>query len=779
MENEGSSNRIKKDNGRRPRARFFRRRQILDFVFRSHWPWGVAFTLALTALLSPGLRFEPVRYELGAIAPLDIRAPYDFSYEDEVTTESRREEAAADVLDIYDFNNQARIQAQDAIRTAFAIGHERLSESGELDDVAQDQLYLDVRDALGVQLSESEYDVLVREQFRPELGEAMVEAVGGVLEKDLVASKERLAASGRPITRRDLTILTNVVVQNFSSILTTEEAERLLNNQIAQIPDLRAASRRRLTELGSRFIAPTLTFNFVETERQRQAARGEVEPVYFQIREGRVIVRAGDEIDENVLRQLEILSAAEGAHWRVARAAGAFVISAILMLCLWKLMRPAQSSPTWRRKSFALVGLIIVMHLALARFIFFVAGALAGQIMRIPFNNEASYRYIVPFAAVAILVRLLESRPAALLTSVIFSVLLGLMSGDLYLGIFCLLSCMGAILGYLQYKQRTALIKAGLFVGSVNVICVLGIDLLTENVTPAINFGYDLLCAFLGGAGVAIVVSFLLPAFESFFHRTTDIKLLEMSNHNIPLLRQLTIEAPGTYHHSVVVGTLAESAAEAIGANAIFCRTAALYHDIGKLKKVDYFVENQIGPNKHDKLSARMSALIVASHVKEGMDMAAEMDLPQEIIDIIPQHHGTKLITYFFEKAKEHQDPSLGEVSEEEFRYPGPKPQTKEAGIIMIADGVEAASRTLEDPSPARVKSMIRQIIDYIFLDGQLDECDLTLRDLEKISQSFLRVIVGMHHHRVDYPGFDFGKKAEPVVVQDQDGKVRGAGADR
>jgi membrane-associated HD superfamily phosphohydrolase len=174
-----------------------------------------------------------------------------------------------------------------------------------------------------------------------------------------------------------------------------------------------------------------------------------------------------------------------------------------------------------------------------------------------------------------------------------------------------------------------------------------------------------------------------------------------------------------------------------------------------------------------------MSALIIASHVKEGIEMAEEIDLPQEIIDIIPQHHGTKLITYFYEKAKERQDPSLGDVSEEEFRYPGPKPQTKEAGIIMIADGVEAAARTLEEPSPARLKGVIRQIIDYIFLDGQLDECDLTLRDLERISQSFLRVLMGMHHHRVDYPGFDFEKKVEPVVVQDQNKKVRGVGADR
>jgi putative nucleotidyltransferase with HDIG domain len=222
---------------------------------------------------------------------------------------------------------------------------------------------------------------------------------------------------------------------------------------------------------------------------------------------------------------------------------------------------------------------------------------------------------------------------------------------------------------------------------------------------------------------------------------------------------------------------MAEAAAEAIGAGGTFCRIAALYHDIGKLKKVDYFVENQQGPNKHDKLSPRMSSLIIASHVKEGIEMARAIDLPQQIIDIIPQHHGTKLITYFYEKAKERQDPSLGEVSEEEYRYPGPKPQTKEAGIIMIADGVEAASRTLEDPSPARLKGVIRQIIDYIFLDGQLDECDLTLRDLEKISQSFLRVLQGMHHHRVDYPGFDFEKKVEPVVLQDQNERGRGVGA--
>jgi hypothetical protein len=415
-----------------------------------------------------------------------------------------------------------------------------------------------------------------------------------------------------------------------------------------------------------------------------------------------------------------------------------------------------------------MVGLIVVVQLALARVIFFVASTVAEEIVQPPFNNIGSYQYLIPLAVVAVLVSLLDNAQTALVASVVFSIAHGLMTGNMQLAVFSLLSCLGAILGMNQYKQRSALMKTGVFIGGVNLVVVAAIDLLSGNYTPISNFGFDLACAFVGGLGVSFVVSFFLPALESLFDRTTDIKLLELSNNNIPMLRALALEAPGTYHHSVVVGSLAEAAAETIGANAVFCRTAALYHDIGKLKKVDYFVENQYGgANRHDKLSPQMSALIIASHVKEGIEMAKEMNLPPEIIDIIPQHHGTKLITYFYEKAKESRDPELGEVGEEEFRYPGPKPQTKEAGIIMIADATEAASRTLEDPSPARLKGVIRQIIDYIFLDGQLDECDLTLRDLEKISQAFLRVLMGIYHHRVNYPGFDFEKTVEPVVVQD------------
>ena len=768
-------------NGKSHRgARGFRRRDFFDLAYKSVWPWAVLFVIGLTALLTPGVNFRAQDFELGQISSVTIRAPFDFSYEDEVTTQARREEAAKAVLDIYNFNDAAIVDERNRIASAFELGREAFgqaygedesgSESAETTlpiEIPRDELMAALQDRLGVTLREEELDLLLEKEFSPEIEQILTRAVSSVVSRDIVASKEKLLASGRAIRRQEQVGKTVQVRRDFSNILTTEEASRLLAVQLANFSDLPRAERRKLAELGARFIEPTLTFDFVETERERVLARERVDPVYYLVRRGKTIVRAGDEIDENALRQLQFLSSEQQQRWGWAGAVGAFLLACIILLIQWYLLRPSKRTAAWRRQTFALVGIVVVGHLALARITFFVMRMVSEQIVVTPFNHTSSYYYAVPLAGVAVLILLLEHTPTALLGSALFTVTLGVMTGNLQLATFCLLSCLAAILGLFQYKRRTALFKLGVLVGSVNFSAVFALDLLTGRYFPFSTLSFDLFCAFLGGAGVSLVVSFLLPAFETLFHRTTDIRLLELANHNVPILRRLALEAPGTYHHSMVVGSLAEAAAEAIGANAIFCRTAAMYHDIGKLTKVSYFVENQVGGNKHDSLSPRMSALIIASHVKEGIEMGKEFDLPQEIIDIIPQHHGTKLITYFYEKAKEHQDPALGEVTEEEFRYPGPKPQTKEAGIIMIADAAEAASRTLVEPSPARIKGMIRQIIDYIFLDGQLNECDLTLRDLEKIAQSFLRILVGIHHHRVSYPGFDFEKQIEPVVVQD------------
>ena len=254
-----------------------------------------------------------------------------------------------------------------------------------------------------------------------------------------------------------------------------------------------------------------------------------------------------------------------------------------------------------------------------------------------------------------------------------------------------------------------------------------------------------------GGFQVALGASALLPLLEQLFNTLTDVKLLELSNMNLPLLKELAVRTPGTYHHSVVIGTLAEKAAEAIGANPLFARVAAYYHDIGKMRHPEFFVENQKeGNNPHDRMTPTMSARILVGHVVDGMELAREHRLPEPLADVIPQHHGTRVMKYFYERARS-QAPD-GEVSEPDFRYPGPKPQTKEAALIMLADGVEARSRLIDEPTPERLREMVQSNVREVLEDGQLDECDLTLQDLAKITDAFLAVLSGMHHQRIEYP---------------------------
>jgi cyclic-di-AMP phosphodiesterase PgpH len=268
------------------------------------------------------------------------------------------------------------------------------------------------------------------------------------------------------------------------------------------------------------------------------------------------------------------------------------------------------------------------------------------------------------------------------------------------------------------------------------------------------QIGFDLLCALAGGLLVTAATSFALPILEWLLGITTDIKLLELSNANLPLLRRLAFEAPGTFQHSLMVANLAKEGCESIGADPVLAYTSGLYHDVGKVLRPDYFVENQRpGHNRHDKLLPSMSALILINHVKEGVELAREHALPRVLRDAIRQHHGTRLMRFFYTRALE-QDAT--DLTEEKYRYPGPRPQNKVMGVLMLADAVEAASRTLTEPTTAKIRGLIRTIADDCLQDGQLDETDLTLSDLRLVAEAFHRVLANIFHQRIDYPGFDF-----------------------
>jgi cyclic-di-AMP phosphodiesterase PgpH len=385
--------------------------------------------------------------------------------------------------------------------------------------------------------------------------------------------------------------------------------------------------------------------------------------------------------------------------------------------------------------------------------------------------------FALPVAAGAMLACLLLDFHLALGFSFIVSILLGILfRGDPFIPVYYFLGSIVAALSVIRCKKRTAVIKAGALTGFVNIVVIACIDLYGGDL--AARAAVDLGAGFLGAMAVTAIVSVMLPFFEAVFDIATDIKLLELLDPNHPLLKDLVYKSPGTYHHSILIGNLAEAAAEAVSENSILARVGAYYHDIGKIHKPEYYIENQRPTeNKHDRLIPSMSSLIIASHVKDGVEDARAHRLPKAVIDIIQQHHGTSLITYFYQKAKELKP--YAPIAEEDYRYPGPRPRTKIAAIVMLADSVEAASRALEDPTHQRIQALTDSVITRIFLDGQLSLCDLTLKDLREISRSFNLVLNGIYHHRIDYPGMEFPgdkKRGDHQDKKQSEGKKPGTG---
>jgi putative nucleotidyltransferase with HDIG domain len=326
----------------------------------------------------------------------------------------------------------------------------------------------------------------------------------------------------------------------------------------------------------------------------------------------------------------------------------------------------------------------------------------------------------------------------------------------------------------IRITDRTAILRAGLVVGVVNMISILAIKMALGQLTGTEEL-YETGFGFLGGVLSGLLVLGLAPLLEPLGY-TTDVRLLELANLNHPLLKKMSMEAPGTYHHSIMVGNIAEAAAELIGASPLLARVGAYYHDIGKVgkkTKPTYFIENQQrGFNPHDKLEPSMSSLILVSHVKHGVEKAREYRLGGPIIDIIQQHHGTNLIKFFYNKAQEKSGKNHHSVSEDKYRYPGPRPQSKEAALVMMADVVEAACRTLTDPTPARVQKRIQSLIMGLFSEGQLDQSTLTLKDLHAVTKTFVRALQGILHSRVEYP-------EEPKVREKTNGDIPGQQAEK
>ena len=746
------------------------------------WLWVGLFLALATWMLVPGsLRFSPTAIA-GAVADRDYLASRDLLLHDEDATRAKQEQAREAVLLVYDLDPGVATERDRQLAQLFARGRRLLAQAGESPEEAETaaiaaKLLPKNPGPDDLRLTPAQAALLVEKKLSPDLEDKVRGVMAQALRRGVVGNKALLLENRmRGVTLRNLqTGSEEVHVDLFDHLGYPNEARDFLESEVQGWSGWSVRQRGLLVD----FLLENLPTNFLlnrsETLIRQDAAAAGAGQVFNQIRKGQVIVRKGDVIDPGDARAIAQMKGERQFSRQIPPLAGTFALLALVGLVLWLTLRDARVVDHSRKRVFSEGLLLLLLSLLGAKFCILVATALSGAFEAVPLNSARSYAYAIPFASLALLAALLLGRNAALVLSILFSVLSSRMvvDGDgLWVVFYGLAGSLAAIyaLDRYQFRQRLVTARVGLVVGAVNVLMVL---ILTAISGPgdrgAVQLVFDLVCAVAGGLLVAAVASFAVPILESLFGITTDIKLVELSNTNLPLLRRLAFEAPGTFQHSLMVANLAKEGCEAIGADPILAYTGGLYHDVGKVLRPDYFIENQRpGHNRHDKLLPSMSALILINHVKDGLELARQANLPKVVRDAIQQHHGTRLIKYFYSRAVEQRDPDAGDVTEEKFRYPGPKPQNKVMGVLMLADAIEAASRTLVEPTPAKIRGLIRTIVDDCLQDGQLDHTDLTLSDLRTVSESFLRVLSNIFHQRIDYPGFDFnaGPKREKRAIR-------------
>ncbi|MBI2091954.1 MAG: HDIG domain-containing protein [Deltaproteobacteria bacterium] len=727
--------------------------------------WGafVFLCLAITFLMTFSISSIPDQLLVGAIAQRDIRADRNYEIIDRNATDKFIEEADESVLRIYDYNPLLGQEiaanlgsALEQIRSRLVAGENAASLKSLFES------------SLAIALSDREWENIVSSNFNKQFELAVSSQIQSAMSRPVSANIDEIAQEKiKGITLRDSDGNEKMFgAKEISNIVSVDE----LKNRINTGRYLSKKGMNTSAGLAALLVQPNFSFNMQETEARRRAAAENVKSVIIKVEAGEMIIRAGSRYEP---RHIIIL---EGIRAEKEKASTPFEVAGTLLLVALVIISSFYFAERYIRKfapqktDLYLMGLILIFILIILRLSIGLSRAIHDSVdIEIPLT---AFYYAIPLGGAAMLVRFILNSETALVFSIVSSIFAGVFVGNSlnYTG-YCLISSIAAAASIAYADKRSSILRAGLSTAAVNIFAALGIQLVnaTSLAEPLtfLNIVWCVLFAIIGGLSCAVIVTLVTPFIEALFGYTTDIKLLELANLNHPLLRELVIRAPGTYHHSHLVGILAETASEAIGANPLFARVAAYYHDIGKIRKPLYFVENTAdSESRHEKLSPHMSALIISSHVKDGLELAAQYKIPRKIADVIPQHHGTKLIGFFFKKAKKDNDPELQKLEEKDFRYQGPKPQTREAGILLLADAVEAAVRSLKEKSPARIQQTVEDMINSSFTEAQLDECDLTLRNLHDIAKSFTKILMGIYHQRIEYPKEMFQNSSENGVVK-------------
>lgn len=680
--------------------------------------------LFATGIVAFELPSEMARQEfsIGEPATRSFYSPFEIAYINEPATEKIRQQTALQVPPVFDLQSESTTETKNKIAQFF------------------DALAAPVLPAtpLPFPVSEASLKVLENDLYLQEtqktvgfLQEKMV--TEGILEANLKARllqsgiKEIIVLNKDNKEEKPLHLAGVLSSADLSSVVEQVASPETLRNR-----DFKAA----LLEVTQAVMTPNLTENETETKARQKKAAGAVEPVMEQIKKLELVTQRGILITPQARERLMQIQKKLATHKVLNQLLATGVLVFVIYLQTFLYLRFFEKKVFSSLKLLFLIQVIYLINLMLGK----IVGLWPGS----------SY-YLMPMALSSVLTSLLIGPRIGFMTAAVMASLAAPMTKFLPEVILAtLISSAAGTFASLQLRKRIQFLRLGAAIGLASFFVFLVYRLFQEYAFVE-SFQISALGLAMGLLVTMPLCFLLLPILEWAFNRTTDITLLELSDLNHPLLKKMIIEAPGTYHHSLVVSTLAEAACETIGANSLLARVGCYFHDIGKIARAEFFTENSQNQNRHEKLAPTMSCLIIMNHVKDGLELGRKYKLRESILRFIPEHQGTGVIYYFFRKALDHAEPGV-KINPDDFRYPGPKPQSRETAVALLSDSVEAASRSLQEPSPESIRNLVRKIINDKFIDGQLDECDLTLRDLYKIQESFVRNLVAIFHTRVKYP---------------------------
>jgi len=659
---------------------------------------------ALFLVLSANITLGQENLEVGQVAPRDIRAPRDVTFDSASLTGEAREAAAEDVNPLMSRIKVPADNREDQLAELQALGRRVSGVLERRDDGLVDEE--GVLERIGDEEAISFGDRSIVAGLSVAQWEAIVAAAATALDATLQGQ----------IDADDLAVIRGEVRELVTADL--DEDQRAVAGNVA-----------------AALVEPTHVVDRELTEAERDRARAAVPPTEVTVRQGEIIVSDGQVITTEQMEELDALGLTQprvDLGTVIGNLLVATLVSALLVAYLWR-FQPA----VWHRNRSVLL--------------FFLGLIATAVAMRIA-ADRTLWAFVVPTAGTILLIGILLEAGAGAAMAGALAVLAGVMNRDaLDLAVFVLAGGLAALLAITRAERLNAFVRVFVVLAATNMAVAVAFSLLDQRDLAAV--------AQLAGAGVVNSAFSVILAVGSFavlgnlFGIMTVFQLLELANPSNRLLRRLLLETPGTYHHSVMVGNLAERAAETIGADPLLARVAAYYHDIGKMKNPLAFIENQAGAhNIHDDLNAETSARIISGHIRDGIDLAYEHGLPVQVIGFIPQHHGTSVMSYFHGKALREVAGRDDAVDERIFRYPGPKPQSREAAILMLADGVEASVRSLDEKDEESIRAMVDRIVDARVEDGQLDDADLTLRNIAQIKDAFVGQLLGMYHSRIKYP---------------------------